>query len=134
VSLRADLRRTAPWVLCAVSLGLMVVSGWLRWLIPPENSTVDVDWLQGAIGALGFAGLSVVGALVASRLPTNPNGWLWCGAGLTYAVSDVSRPLAGAVGWPSWTAWALGGCPIIGGDGSLAPPWRRRRCWRSRCC
>ena len=113
MSLRADLRRTAPWVLCAVSLGLMVVSGWLRWLIPPENSTVDVDWLQGAIGALGFAGLSVVGALVASRLPTNPNGWLWCGAGLTYAVSDVSRPLAGAVGWPSWTAWALGGWGFV---------------------
>jgi hypothetical protein len=95
-------------VLCAVSLGLMIVSGWLRWLVYDEGPTGDVDWLEGAIGALGFAGLSVVGALVASRLPDNPNGWLWCAAGLTYAISDFSRPLAGAVGWPSWTAWSLG--------------------------
>jgi hypothetical protein len=93
--------------MCAVSLGLMVVSGWLRWLVPAESSTGDVDWLEGAIGALGFAGLSVVGALVASRLPTNPNGWLWCAAGLTYAISDFSRPLTRAVGWPPWTAWSL---------------------------
>ena len=108
MSLRAEFRRTAPWVLCAVSLGLLIVSGWLRWLVPDESPTGDVDWLEGAIGALGFAGFSVVGALVASRLPTNPNGWLWCAAGLTYAVSDLARPLARALGWPSWTAWALG--------------------------
>jgi len=98
-------------VLCAVSLGLLVVSGWLRWLVPDE--TGDVDWLEGAIGALGFAGFSFVGALVASRLPTNANGWLWCAAGLTYAVSDISRPLARAAGWPSWTAWALGGWGFV---------------------
>jgi hypothetical protein len=113
VTLRAEFRRTAPWVLCAVSLGLMVVSGWLRWLAPAESATADVDWLQGAIGAVGFAGLAVVGALVASRLPTNPNGWLWCAAGLTYAVSDVSRPLARAAGWSAWTAWALGGWGFV---------------------
>ena len=111
MSLRAEFRRTAPWVLCAVSLGLLVVSGWLRWLVPDE--TGDVDWLEGAIGALGFAGFSFVGALVASRLPTNANGWLWCAAGLTYAVSDISRPLARAAGWPSWTAWALGGWGFV---------------------
>jgi hypothetical protein len=101
-------------VLCAVSLGLLVVSGSLRWLVPDVSPTGDVDWLEGAIGALGFAGFSVVGALVASRLPANPNGWLWCAAGLTYAVSDIARPLARAVGWPSWTAWALGAWGFVG--------------------
>jgi hypothetical protein len=113
MSLRAEFRRTAPWVLCAVSLGLLVVSGWLRWQFPDESPAGDVDWLEGAIGALGFAGFSVVGALVASRLPTNVNGWLWCAAGLTYAVTDIARPLARAVGWPSWTAWAMGGWGFV---------------------
>jgi hypothetical protein len=100
-------------VLCAVTLGLLVVSGWLRWLVPDESPAVDVDWLEGAIGALGFAGFSVVGALVASRLPTNINGWLWCAAGLVYAVSDIARPLARTLGWPSWTAWAVGGWGFV---------------------
>jgi hypothetical protein len=113
MSLRVEIRRTAPWVLCAVTLGLLVVSGWLRWLFPDEGPTEDVDWLEGAIGALGFAGFAVVGALVASRLPTNANGWLWCAAGLAYAVSDIARPLARAAGWPSWTAWALGGWGFV---------------------
>jgi hypothetical protein len=113
VSVRAEIRRTAPWVLCAVTLGLLVVSGWLRWLFPDESPTGDVDWLEGAVGALGFAGFAVVGALVASRLPTNANGWLWCAAGLTYAVSDIARPLARAAGWPAWTAWALGGWGFV---------------------
>jgi hypothetical protein len=102
-----------PWLLCALSLGLMVASGWLRWRFPDDSPNGDVDWLQGAIGALGFAGLSVVGAMVASRLPANPNGWLWCAAGLTYAVSDVATPLARALGWPSWAAWALGGWGFV---------------------
>jgi hypothetical protein len=100
-------------VLCAISLGLLVASGWLRWQVPAGSSTEDVDWLQGAIGAVGFAGLSVVGALVASRLPGNPNGWLWCAAGLTYAISDLAKPLARAVGWPSWAAWVLGGWGFV---------------------
>jgi hypothetical protein len=102
VSGRAGLLRAAPWLLCAVSLGLLVVSGWLRWLIGDHSTTDDVDWLQGGVSALGFAGIPVVGALIASRQPANPYGWLCCATGLLYGLSDVAHPLWQVVGGPLW--------------------------------
>ena len=99
---RADLRRAAPWVLCAVSLGLLVVAAWLRWLEPDESATDAVDGLQGIISGLGFAGIPVVGALIASRLPANPYGWLCCATGFLYGVFDVAHPLWQVVGGPLW--------------------------------
>jgi hypothetical protein len=107
VSVPPGVRRTAPWVLCAVSLGMFVVSGWLRWSSPASGALEHVDWLEGTVGALGFAGIPVVGALIASRLPGNPYGWLWCATGLASAVAGIGRPLVGAAGWPSWVAWVL---------------------------
>jgi hypothetical protein len=127
--------------MCAVSLVLLVASVWIRWAVPDENPAVDVDWLEGALGGVGFAGLSVVGALVASRLPANPNGWLWCAAGLIYAVSDVVRPLARAAGWPDWLGWVPGGWGfvvllailafvfLLFPDGRLPGPGWRRLAW-----
>ena len=108
MSSRADLRRAAPWVLCAVSLGMLVLGSVLRWPARDQATTGDVAWLEGVVGALGFAGIPVVGALIASRLPANPYGWLWCAAGLAYAVSDIARPLARVLDWPAWTAWTVG--------------------------
>jgi hypothetical protein len=113
VSGQVDLRRTAPWVLSAVSLSLFAVSGWLRWLLRNQEVAGDLPWLLGVIGALGFVGIPVVGALIASRLPANPYGWVWCGLGLAYAVVDLARPLARAVGWPLWVAWVLSGWAFV---------------------
>jgi hypothetical protein len=107
VSMRSDLRRVAPWVLCAVALGLMGLAQALRSLAPGQATTADVNWLEGAIGALGFAGIPLVGALIASRPGANVYGWLWCAAGLAYGVSDVARSLV-RFGWPEWGAWILG--------------------------
>jgi hypothetical protein len=64
--------------------------------------------VDGTITALGFAGIPVVGGLIAARLPANPIGWLWCAVGLAYAAGDVARPLPQYVGWPEWVAWVLG--------------------------
>jgi hypothetical protein len=105
--LRADFRRAAPWVLCAVALGLLVVSSVLRFLLRNDLPALHTGWLEGTIGALGFAGIPIVGALMASRLPGNPYGWLWCAAGLTYGLSDISRPLIAAVDGPLWVAWIM---------------------------
>jgi hypothetical protein len=105
VSVRDDVRRTAPWVLCAVTLGMLVASNWLRWVARDAGQIMEVDWLDGLIGALGFVGIPVVGALIASRLPANPYGWLWCATGLAFAISDIATPLVRAVGAPSWVAW-----------------------------
>jgi hypothetical protein len=106
---RSDLRRAAPWVLCAVSLGMLLLSNTLRWIYRADVPAGEVDWLAGTISALGIAGIPVVGALIASRLPGNPYGWLWCGVGLAYAVNDLAAPLARAAGWPLWVKWLLVG-------------------------
>jgi hypothetical protein len=109
---RADVRRTVPWVLCVISLGMLIASNWLRWLLRNDVSFDDVGWLSGTISALGFAGIPLVGALIASRLPGNLYGWLWCAAGLSYGVSDLATPLVRVVGGPVWvsgllTAWGF---------------------------
>jgi hypothetical protein len=107
VSARLDLRRAAPWVLCAVSLGMLGLSSWLRWLTPGHFLSEDVDWVEATIGLVGFAGIPVVGALIASRQPANPYGWLWCATGLAYGVANVAEPLVEVVGGPVWVASVL---------------------------
>src|SRR4051794_22797005 len=110
---RADVRRAAPWVLCAVSLAMLILSNTLRWLYPDDVPADQLDWLAGTIAALGIAGIPVVGALIASRLPANPYGWLWCAVGVAYAVTDVAGPLAGVLDWPSWVQWILKGWGLV---------------------
>jgi hypothetical protein len=98
-----------PWVLCALALGLMIASAWLRWLYPEPQE----DWLTGTVTAIGFAGFAVVGALIASRLPGNVYGWLWLAAGLVYGPVDGIRPLTRLVGAPAWIAWLVGAAGFI---------------------
>jgi hypothetical protein len=104
---RAELRRAAPWVFCAISLVLMGLTPWLWWLLHDKPATGQVEWLDATINAIGFAGIPLVGALIASRLPDNPYGWVWCAAGLAFAVSNVARPLVRVVGGRIWVAWVL---------------------------
>jgi hypothetical protein len=104
---RGELRRAVPWVLCAVSIGMVALSGWLRWLLREQAAFEDVSWPAWALNALGFAGIPVVGALIASRLPANAYGWLWCAIGLVFAVSDAARPLLRLLSGPLWVARLL---------------------------
>jgi len=94
------------WLLCAVTLGMYALSNVFRALLGDHVPAGDQGWLEGTIGALGFAGIPVVGTLIATRLPGNPIGWLWCGAGLAYGLSEVA-PIVAAAGSPSWVAWVL---------------------------
>ena len=134
---RAELRRVAPWVLCGLSLGMLVLSNTLRAIFPDQTAADGTGWLQGTIAALGIAGIPVVGALIAWRWPANPIGWLWCATGVAYGLSDLAGPLAVAGGLPFLVAWMLGGwgfVALIGSfvfifllfpDGRLpAPGWR----------
>ena len=110
---RTDLRRAAPWVLCALSLGMLVLSNTLRWIFRADVPAGEMDWLAGTVSALGIAGIPVVGALIAARLPSDPYGWLWCAVGLAYGVNDLAAPLARAVGWPLWVKWLLVGWGFV---------------------
>jgi len=110
---RPALRRAVPWVLCAVSLALLALSAVLRWRYPAQDGVAPISWLETTVDALGFAGIPVVGALIASRLPANPYGWLWCGVGLAAGVSHVVQPLVRVAGGPAWLGWQLDGWGFV---------------------
>ena len=110
---RADLRRTAPWVLCAVSLGLLAFGVWDAWRFPDPGLADEGGWEAGLVMAMGVAGISVVGALIAARLPGNPYGWLWCAIGLTFAVGAVQPAVVRVTGSPPWVDWLLGAWDFV---------------------
>src|SRR5215204_6224249 len=88
--------RTAAWLawslcaVCVVLIGLALlldfltdasgVAGEERGLLPG-----DADPKLVVITGVLSLGYPMVGALIASRLPTNPIGWIFCGVGLLYA-------------------------------------------------
>jgi hypothetical protein len=100
-------------VLCVVALGLMAAGSAARWALRNDSAVGYDEWLEGTLGAIGVAGIPVVGALIAARLPANPYGWIWCGAGLAYGVSEVSSLLR-AAGWPSWVGAVLEAWGFVG--------------------
>ena len=88
-------RRTAAWFawsLCALSLTLTALS----LLISALNlSRIDAHvydyWLENAVLAVSF---SIIGAIIASRLPANSLGWLYCAAACIIAVAYLSAEYA----------------------------------------
>ena len=108
------------WSLCALSLVLTALSLWLLNLnLSHPGTPVYEPWLDNTLGALSYA---PVGALVASRRPANPVGWLVCLYGLVISLSYFcaeyaiyallarpgSLPAGEAMAWI--TSWIL---PII---------------------
>jgi hypothetical protein len=98
-----------PWLLCALSLVSLSLSAWLRW----RYSDPQEGWLEGTVSGLGFAGIAVVGALIATRLPGNVYGWLWLAAGVIYGLGDITRPLVRWVDGPLWVAWVVGASSFL---------------------
>src|SRR5215211_6827157 len=87
--------RTAAWLawsLCAVCVVLIVLALWLDFLtdliVTEGPSTMAV-----LTGVLSLA-YPTVGALIASRLPTNPIGWIFCGLGLLYVAQRFTTAYA----------------------------------------
>jgi hypothetical protein len=88
-------RRTAAWLacaLCAFSLALTVLSLLLLALnLSHPNTHIYEYWLESSIIPLSF---SIIGAIIASRLPANPLGWLFCATGAISAVTHLSAEYA----------------------------------------
>src|SRR5919199_242862 len=83
-------RRTASWLawaVCALSLGLTALSFLLMALILNLNTPVYVPWLELTVLAIGYA---VIGAIIASRLPGHPIGWICCAIGFIAAVDHFA--------------------------------------------
>ena len=86
-------RRTAAWLawsVCALSLAL-TVSGILLLNLSHPNAHIYDYWLENTIAAISVA---PVGALIASRRPANPVGWLMGLYGLATSIGHFSSQYA----------------------------------------
>ena len=90
--------RTAAWLawsLCAVCVVLIGLALWLDFLtdlIVTEGPRLGPT-MAVLTGVLSLA-YPTVGALIASRLPTNPIGWIFCSLGLLYIAQRFSEAYA----------------------------------------
>src|SRR5215208_4458012 len=95
--------RTAAWLawsMCAVCVALIALALFPIFLdfVTPESIPLPLAGRPSS----GFAVLTgvlslaypMVGALIASRLPSNPIGWIFCGVGLLYTAQRFSLAYA----------------------------------------
>jgi hypothetical protein len=80
------------WIICALCLGLATID---LVLVALNSSHPDVHipepWIGHTVSALAF---SLVGAVVGSRRPENPIGWLFCAIGVFAAIVLLSSEYA----------------------------------------
>jgi hypothetical protein len=122
-------RRTAAWLawsLCALSLALTALGLLLLALnLSHLEAHVFDYWL---VNALQVGSFSIIGAIIASRLPANPVGWLFCAAACTIAVEYLSAeyaiyallarpdslPAGEALAWLAFWVWIPSiGCIVL---------------------
>jgi len=140
--MRPRSRRTT-WVLVSVLAGMYVAGEVLLAAaggVPGESALVSAPFTAMALVYL------VVGGLIATRLPANPVGWLFCAAGLFFGLTSITYGYAalsldpatgtvtGAAAAAAWlTSWIwtppLLGVPsllfLLFPDGNLiGPRWR----------
>jgi hypothetical protein len=88
-------RRTAAarlaWSLCALSLTLTALSLLLLALNLSHPDVHVYFWVENTLVSVSF---SIIGAIIASRLPANPVGWLFCAAASIAAVAHLSAEYA----------------------------------------
>jgi signal transduction histidine kinase len=87
--------RTAAWLawsLCAVCVVLIALALLLDFLTDDVPLPPDARLSLGFTVPTGVLSLAfpTVGALIVSRLPSNPIGWIFCGVGLLYAMQRFS--------------------------------------------
>src|SRR5215210_1617031 len=93
--------RTASWLawsLWAVCVVLIVLALWLDFLTAEGKSMAAFAGRLGPTMAILTGVLSLayptLGALIASRLPTNPIGWIFCSLGLLYIAQRFATAYA----------------------------------------
>jgi hypothetical protein len=75
------------WSACALSLTLTALGFILLGLLLRSDTPIYYYWLETSMVAVGY---SIVGAIVASRLPESPIGWLFCAIGLCFGLVHFS--------------------------------------------
>jgi signal transduction histidine kinase len=111
-------RRNATWLAWSLWAGCVVL---ITLALVLDFMTEETSLIEGGLRYYpGFAVLTgvlslaypTVGALIASRLPTNPIGWIFCGVGLLYVVQRCTVAYAEyallqnfALPWGEYVAW-----------------------------
>src|SRR5215208_3994808 len=80
------------WSVCALSVALTLLYVLLNLLTPPIPMREFPHWLLGydVFFTIGLLVYPTVGALVASRRPQNPIGWIFCGIGFLSAAQSFA--------------------------------------------
>jgi hypothetical protein len=94
--------RTAAWLAWSLCAGCFALIGLALSLDFLTGEVTLLPELRGLRPGAGFAVLTgvlslafpTVGALIASRLPTNPIGWIFCGMGLLYGAGRFTGAYA----------------------------------------
>jgi hypothetical protein len=79
------------WSVCGLSLALTALSYLVIAIDLSLNAPIYFYWLELTTIAIGY---SVIGAIIASRLPDHPIGWICCAIGFTGAVEHFSSEYA----------------------------------------
>ena len=103
--------RLVRWA--AVALGLLAVGSVLVLLaygLIEGAASVGTTWANELAYLAFIIAFSTVGALVASKRPGNPIGWLLLGSVLCYAVGGAGVTVAGPalIAWAGAWAWGVG--------------------------
>jgi signal transduction histidine kinase len=83
------------WAVCVVLIGLalaldFLTGGGIPAGLPGQRLGPALALLTGVLSLAS----PTVGALIASRLPTNPIGWIFCGTGLLYTAQRFTQAYA----------------------------------------
>ena len=100
------------WLLCVVLISFALL---FYFLSSPTSETRTPPALTAFLRVLSLA-FPTVGALVASRRPENPIGWIFCGTGLLYGVQAFASGYADyALPGEEFMAWISGwiGVPVL---------------------
>src|SRR5215204_6219680 len=99
------------WALCVVLIGLTLLLNFL-------TEVLDRGQVFAILALVLSLAYPTVGALIASRLPANPIGWIFCGTGLLYAGGSFTEPYANYAlrensafpggGYMAWFSWLAG--------------------------
>ena len=113
--IRARASTRLAWSLWVVCVALIALALLLQFM----THDVILNWPQERLGP-GLAVLTgvlsltfpTIGALIISRLPTNPVGWIFCGVGLLYelrrftmAYADYALTANFTLPWGEYVAW-----------------------------
>ena len=79
------------WAVCALSLALTALTFLLIALNLSLNAPIYFYWFESTIIAVAYP---VMGAIIASRLPAHPIGWICCAIGVLAAVQHFSGEYA----------------------------------------